>query len=408
MQTKWYLIFVLTVVFAASVISISFADEDASDEEEEELADEDVSAQDHSIAPAGKPAPIACDPPCDEGWVCKRGACIEDKKACDDGNPCTTGDRMVKGKCQGTPITDGTECTDDIGNTGECSNGQCVVDCGDGQQYCDGGCINENDPNNCFGCGNVCTGNEICDAVNYDPTEPACVDCSATGKTACTVSEDPIIKTCIDTSSDTYNCGSCGHVCDGPDCCSGTCTDTLTDESNCGECGITCGDTESCVDGFCVSSYCTDSALPDLCTWTVNGVVSTVCCDYSVTTCKLGFGGDDSWYDKAVCCPEDQFFGSYGCCPEGTHEYVSPIYGWSACERDSCINNVQDPGEGGIDCGGDPDFGTGCYERCVNGQTCTGDNDCASYYCNEGTCIPCPGSCHDEGFTCTDGVCEYT
>jgi hypothetical protein len=322
---------------------------------------------------------------CIDPAICdtKKGYCVPNPKACDDGNVCTAHDTTVKGKCYGTPIADDTVCTNDNGNTGVCSNGQCVA-CEEWQLYCDGSCVNENDPNHCFACDNVCTGNQICDAPNYDPTNNPnpCIDCSTlgTGYKACIISEDPMeVKTCIDTSSD---------------------------PSNCGDCGNTCGDTESCVDGSCVSSYCSDPTKPQKCTWNFNGVPSTVCCAES-DICAQAWGES-----KAACCPQERYVEEFSeCCPENMYPYYSQ--GGFTCEWDSCINGVLDPGESDVDCGGNPggtaDY-TGCYERCQNDKSCvaTGDNDCASYYCNEGTCEACTGStgCHDDSYTCsTDGVC---
>ena len=60
--------------------------------------------------------------------------------------------------------------------------------------------------------------------------------------------------TCINTSVDLLNCGSCGNACPagtacvkgncsclvGLELCNGTCTETSFDSRNCGSCGYTC------------------------------------------------------------------------------------------------------------------------------------------------------------------------
>ena len=286
MTNKWYTILLLLVVLIVSAIT---------------------------VCAAGGPS---CKPACGTGETCVKGECVEvqtctkntdctdpqicdsrkgycvpNPKACDDKNVCTAYDTTVKGKCVGTPVADDTQCTDNKGNTGECSNGQCVVDCGEGLLYCGGSCVYANDPNNCFACGNVCTGNQICDAHNYDPGKPACIDCSTlgTGYKACTVSVEPTeIKTCIDTSSDPNNCGNCGYACSGmtPGCFKGVCS---------------CTDT-SCPDG----QYCDTTGTYPTC------MAATTCpagtfgpCDYLTATGVVlpGKGCANSDGDCLLYCP---------------------------------------------------------------------------------------------------------
>lgn len=44
-------------------------------------------------------------------------------------------------------------------------------------------------------------------------------------------------KTCVDTSTDTFNCGKCGRKCKYTEfCCKGKCVFPLADNNNCGGC----------------------------------------------------------------------------------------------------------------------------------------------------------------------------
>ena len=71
--------------------------------------------------------------------------------------------------------------------------------------------------------------------------------------------------TCIDTSTDSANCGTCGTACSGGTTCQkgacecpgtqkvcfGLCTDTSSDSTNCGTCGINCASGMTCQGGSC-------------------------------------------------------------------------------------------------------------------------------------------------------------
>ena len=80
--------------------------------------------------------------------------------------------------------------------------------------------------------------------------------CSGSTCAACSSGETACSGTCVTTSTDNNNCGSCGHACNtagGESCiagvcscssgtdCSGTCVDITTDPNNCGGCGTACG-----------------------------------------------------------------------------------------------------------------------------------------------------------------------
>jgi hypothetical protein len=71
----------------------------------------------------------------------------------------------------------------------------------------------------------------------------------STGQTCCTLIFG--LGTCQSLSTDSLNCGACGHQCplSALECCSGKCVNTLSDSKNCGGCGRVC-------DGSCFLGIC--------------------------------------------------------------------------------------------------------------------------------------------------------
>lgn len=111
---------------------------------------------------------------------------------------------------------------------------------------CNGQCIDtSSDTQNCGGCGNLCTGGICMASVCKCPTSPV-------NLTLCPPSGSSHV--CVDTSSNSNNCGQCGHACPAGETCSnsvcgcapgltscdGGCVDLQTDNNNCGGCGLHC------------------------------------------------------------------------------------------------------------------------------------------------------------------------
>jgi hypothetical protein len=116
---------------------------------------------------------------------------------------------------------------------------------------------------------------------------------------------------CVDVKNDPQNCGGCGRVCsDGTFCCNGwcadpaqnapgccppsilcgdVCTSPYSDPNNCGACGIACGANQDCCDRQCLN----------------RGTAQN--CE-ACTTCGGGFTCDPNAYGPGVpgcVCPDE-------------------------------------------------------------------------------------------------------
>lgn len=102
--------------------------------------------------------PLVCPGPCFRAECDPHIGCVPlpDGTECDDGKECTTEDRCLLGICRGTPVADGTPCTDAFGPctvNDRCQRGSCtgeLVQCPDSDgdlctpEFCDfltGTCI---------------------------------------------------------------------------------------------------------------------------------------------------------------------------------------------------------------------------------------------------------------------------
>jgi hypothetical protein len=182
--------------------------------------------------------------------------------------------------------------------------------------------------------------------------------CAAQGLTDCG-------GVCIDTTADPYNCGACGRACGAGDTCSGgacvagavsettldacaaqgltdcgwACIDTFSDSANCGACGNSCPLGGFCHGGACVSAVCS-SGLVDCGTG--------YCADLSSDSSHCGACGNS--------CP----LGGY--CAGGTCTGLICLDGLTDCYG-RCVDLSSDWSH----CGG-CEFG--CFDgaSCVNGQ----------------------------------------
>ncbi len=91
-----------------------------------------------------------------------------------------------------------------------CAKAPTAVTCGAGLDSCDGTCVNtSNNADNCGSCGHVCSSGQVCD-------NGACSSqCSASTRLCGT--------SCADETKDPTNCGGCGTVCRSDQICNGAC-----------------------------------------------------------------------------------------------------------------------------------------------------------------------------------------
>jgi Stigma-specific protein, Stig1 len=227
------------------------------------------------------------------------------------------------------------DLSSDVSNCGMCGN-----QCGAGDVCCSGSCSNLlTDPNNCGTCGNACTVAHgwgvcvggICKIGGCNPPWADCngiyadgcetdlssnsSNCGACGH-ACGTNQTCCHSMCVNTQSfqtDVNNCGMCGIVCPpGYNCCAGVCSNPLMDDNNCGGCGkARCTGGQHCVNGGCVcpwpKSYCNNVCVDT--NWDPNNCGG---CDKIVPpgwTCCSGMPKDltNDAYNCGACgntCPE--------------------------------------------------------------------------------------------------------
>ena len=202
--------------------------------------------------------------------------------------------------------------------------------------------------------------------------------------------------TCVDTQSNSQNCGACGKACDSSlvcshgvcttVCASGTihcgndCIDQGADVNNCGGCGKKCPPGNVCSKGSC-----------------------TLTCQDTLTNCN----GD--------CVDITQNDDNCGACG-------SPCPGGQVCQDSKCVATCESPwvscpvGDAGattcVDEQNDPNNCNGCGVKCPSGQFCS-QGQCG-IVCLGGTSL-CSGACVDESIdknhcgNCTttcSGICS--
>ncbi len=209
---------------------------------------------------------------------------------------------------------------------------------------------------------------------------------------------------CVNTSGDPQNCGSCGNACDpGATCENGQCTcadnqtrcddhcvDTQTDHNNCGDCGHACGECQTCSGGQCVDKVCAEG---------------TICCKGNcVPLCFNGDHPDPTTCQCNIC--QNQIDGAACDANDNT----------KLCCQEQCVSNQCPQGkEFSLDT-----CTCQCTATCPDGQlqdpeTCACQDLCANVTCNEcSSCDPTSGDCVPvadqtpcgSGQVCCSGTCQ--
>jgi hypothetical protein len=199
---------------------------------------------------------------------------------------------------------------------------------------------------------------------------------------------------CVDTQTDSLNCGACGNACAAGEACrAGVCAPRIIPICTSGffACGSGCCQSlyELCRDGACVSCNggyaCGDRCCnpPQLCGGIQNGV-GTCACDQSA------FPGSFSVTCGSVCCDGSAYICQNGAC------MGCPV-GQSPCVDHCCPENTS------CTLTGDPDEGSfGGVCTCDAGFSACGSTCCNSHeLCQNGACMACPNG----GFVCGDRCC---
>ena len=247
---------------------------------------------------------------------------------------------LIAASCANPGTEPGTDAGSDAPPIGPCGPGT-AVKCGDT-------CVDtQSNSQNCGACGKACDSSLVC-------SHGTCATVCAAGTIHCG-------NDCIDQGSDVNNCGGCGkacppgNVCSKGSCeltcqdaltnCNGDCVDVTQSDDNCGACGSPCPGGTVCQDSKCVATCQTG--------WTSCGVG-----DAGATTCV------DTQHDPQNC---------GGCntkCPNG--QFCSPV------------NNV---GTCGIQCfGGTSLCGSACVDESIDKNHCGNCNTVCSGVCSAGHC----------------------
>ena len=340
---------------------------------------------------------------CPMGQECVNKACVQ---GCDGNNPCPSGkvctaDTHICVQCAtnadcsgGTPVCEvaahlcvGCLNDSDCGSGKVCLSQSCSTGCSAAHPMCGAGFVCDTNQGICVGCvsdkdcpakqycgGNQClagcrangdcTGGQQCDT-----TQHACVAC--VDDTACTFGQVCMNAKCVAGCNPQHPCPS------GDGCCNGGCVNTVSDSKNCGACGNACAAGQSCCGSVCVSNTSTANC----------GTCGNVCPDI-VNGTRACTGG--------AC--------AIGACNSGFLDCDSNIS--NGCE----LNGTADPKNCGA-CGNACGTPANATAPCVGGKcqlTCTGSfKDCDGKYstgCEVDTSSD-PKNCGACGNTCSSGMC---
>ena len=307
-----------------------------------------------------------------------------------------------------------------------CVDGACAIDsCADGFADCDGladnGCEIDilTDPDNCNGCGNVCSfpnAPAVCDQGACEPGDCSdqFADCNG----------DPLDGCETNLMNDEQNCGGCGQACSdpneacvdgacscgavGPDCtpeqtcCGIECVDVMVAPLHCGGCGIVCQAGEQCVLGLCSCGGDGPDCSPDqIC-------CGSSCHDPDASNDHCG-ACDNTCDDNEICTSGDCLCGGVGpdcdaplsCCGTGCVDLQTSEVHCGACDAPCDTPHTNERCEAGVcqlisceagwaDCGPEPGCETHIDADVANCGSCglTCSNPHGSTACVDGACTP--------------------
>lgn len=361
-----------------------------------------------------QPDPVQCIDPGPATPACGSYECLQmtgecgmvphpEGTSCDDGEPCSLGDRCLSGACVGGPMVacdDGSPCTLDT-----CAGGVCAYLPADGHS-CDDG--------------NLCTSGELCSGGICGSPTSSCecsenADCAAfddgnqcTGEVSCIAGKCRVAPATIP------DCGAAAGACQIAACdpAEGCVTQTAPDGSGCDD-GDVCTVGGSCVDGACTAGTALDCGAP-LCG---SGTCGEQGCETTVAedgACACEADADCAAFDDGKACT-----GAIVCVAGACVVDMEGVPDCSAFGNNPCVA-CEDDGQACVvttlvdqtTC----DDGDACTQDdvCVEG-TCTGDVlDCeGDATCFEAICHPLTGcsvlqvggAC-DDGSACTSETCH--
>jgi len=270
-----------------------------------------------------------CGNVCGVGLECCAGTCVNVDTDAMHCGMCGTDCGMGVSCCGGT-------CADLAIDELHC--GDCGTACSGVQRCCGGACTDPRiDAMNCGSCGTTCTAGDLCClSACHAPGDLECAacldDCAAMGLACCSAS-------CVDTMTDSTNCGGCGVTCTmGQLCCGGSCVPN--DETNCGSCGASCSGSDLCCGGSCVPSDAANCGACDTACGGGDDCCSSMCIDIREDDANCGSCG--------MACPGMEQCTNGRCCPTGE------TFCAGSC-RDTQVDNRH--------CGA-------CNDRCNGSETC--------------------------------------
>jgi hypothetical protein len=299
---------------------------------------------------------------------------FEQGLACNDGNPCITGEKCDTDACKGKP----TDCDD----LNPCTSDSCFKDTG---------CVHANQPGPCTD-GNECTEADACtDGKCKGKTTDEAVKCNDNND--CTKDTCDPIKGCqnapqTSTKCDDSNACTVGDTCEAGVCKSGTntCSCSSDDECKGSDDGNLCNGT----------LFCDKSKLPYQCKVDPKTIIN---CDTSKDTfcaqtqCTPSTGKCDivKKSDGTACDADQSSCTTDDTCKDGV---CTPGAKLTCDDKNVCTTDSCDPKEG---C----KFIANTSPCDADGDACTENDICSDKSCTAGKLKVC-----DDGEVCTEDSCD--